>query len=559
MTPSARGEAPAGAAFTYQGRLTQDAQPVDGAADLSFALYDVETGGAELGSQAFPGWTVARGLFSVVLNAGQELGGSVFNGNRRWLEISVNGQPLSPRQELTAAPYAAFSLAPWATGAGGISYGGGNVGIGTTTPSSKLDIAATGEGVELLRLSTERPWAFRQVYSGSGTGLQLYSTVGLKTFQVTAAGGTNIATFFADDANPRFGVGRDPAEYTFDVRARTGIRLGLEGNGGGALVMANNTNDNRIYLEAFNSTNSGSAAELLLTGFQGQKMPLLTLSASTTSLQGKVNVVTATGGLGLEHTDGLRRLSTYVSATGGWLGTLSNDPLKFFVNNGAAALAINTDGTVDIGGHLSLAQLSVVAASVQTAIRGQGAGYGVYGTGGLYGVFSNGNLSASGTKSFRIDHPSDPENKYLLHYCAESPEPLNVYSGNVTTDANGEAWIQLPPYFDAINKDFRYGLTVVDDGDSTSFVQVKVAREIRNNRFKIRTSVGATRVSWEVKGTRNDPWMRQHGTPVEVEKSKSERGTYQHPELYGQPREKGIDFRIAVPSAERDLDRGDQQ
>src|SRR6185369_2591920 len=123
---------------------------------------------------------------------------------------------------------------------------------------------------------------------------------------------------------------------------------------------------------------------------------------------------------------------------------------------GGRPMAKNTNGTVVIGGSLPLSQLSVVAGSVQTAIREQAQGYGVYGTGGLYGVFSNGNLSASGTKSFRMDHPSDPENKYLLHYCAEGPEPLNLYTGTVTTDAKGEAWVQLPAYCEAINKDFRY-------------------------------------------------------------------------------------------------------
>src|ERR1700692_348210 len=75
---------------------------------------------------------------------------------------------------------------------------------------------------------------------------------------------------------------------------------------------------------------------------------------------------------------------------------------------------------------------------------------------GSYGVFSNGNFGASGTKSFRIDHPSDPLHKFLLHYCSEGPEPLNIYSGNVTTDARGAAWVQLPAYFAEINKEPRY-------------------------------------------------------------------------------------------------------
>ena len=41
-----------------------------------------------------------------------------------------------------------------------------------------------------------------------------------------------------------------------------------------------------------------------------------------------------------------------------------------------------------------------------------------------------------------------------------SPEMINVYSGSVTTDSSGEASVTLPPYFGALNKDFRYQLTV---------------------------------------------------------------------------------------------------
>jgi hypothetical protein len=93
----------------------------------------------------------------------------------------------------------------------------GNVGIGTTTPLAPLDIAAIGDGAALLRLSTERPWVFRQAYSGSGSALRLQPITGLKNFEITASGGTNVATFVGDDANPLVGIGTTTPQANLDV------------------------------------------------------------------------------------------------------------------------------------------------------------------------------------------------------------------------------------------------------------------------------------------------------------------------------------------------------
>jgi hypothetical protein len=167
---------------------------------------------------------------------------------------------------------------------------------------------------------------------------------------------------------------------------------------------------------------------------------------------------------------------------------------------------------------------------------GNGACFGVYGkviSANGWGVFAQGRSGASGTKSFRIDHPFDPLHKFLLHYSAEGPIPQNIYNGRVTTDEKGVAWVQLPAYYGEINKDPIYTLTVVDNTDSDAFVLAKVSREIENNRFKIRTSAPNVTVCWEVKATRNDLWVRKYGAPVEEEKLEGEDGTYQHPELYG--------------------------
>lgn len=103
---SALGQTPLSTGFTYQGTLNQPGQPVNGSANFVFALYDALGGGTLIGSQTLNGVAVNDGLFMVVLNANNELGNQAFSRDRRWLQISVNGTPLTPRQEITAVPYA---------------------------------------------------------------------------------------------------------------------------------------------------------------------------------------------------------------------------------------------------------------------------------------------------------------------------------------------------------------------------------------------------------------------------------------------------------------------
>jgi trimeric autotransporter adhesin len=155
------------------------------------------------------------------------------------------------------------------------------------------------------------------------------------------------------------------------------------------------------------------------------------------------------------------------------------------------------------------------------------------------GSFS-GNLNVTGTLtkgggSFKIDHPLDPANKYLSHSFVESPDMMNVYNGNITTDRHGLATVNLPDYFEALNGDFRYQLTVIGQ-----FAQAIVARKIAANRFVIRTSKRNVEVSWQVTGIRHDAYANQYRIPVEEEKAAGEQGYYLHPEVFGQPESKSI-------------------
>jgi trimeric autotransporter adhesin len=155
------------------------------------------------------------------------------------------------------------------------------------------------------------------------------------------------------------------------------------------------------------------------------------------------------------------------------------------------------------------------------------------------GVF-NGDVDVEGalsksSGSFKIDHPLDPANKYLYHSFVESPDMLNIYNGNVTTDGSGTAIVSMPAWFEALNMDFRYQLTVIGQ-----FAQAIVASEISNGSFTIKTSKPSVKVSWMVTGIRQDAWANAHRIQVEVEKTLKDQGHYIHPELFGHQGEPSI-------------------
>lgn len=129
-----------------------------------------------------------------------------------------------------------------------------------------------------------------------------------------------------------------------------------------------------------------------------------------------------------------------------------------------------------------------------------------------------GNLSKAGG-TFKIDHPQDPYNKYLSHSFVESPEMINIYSGNAITNSDGVAKVTLPSYFEALNTNFRYQLTVIGE-----FAQAIISKKIKENTFEIKTSVSNTEVSWQVTGTRKDEWALKNPVKVEEEKPVAEKG-----------------------------------
>ena len=162
-------------------------------------------------------------------------------------------------------------------------------------------------------------------------------------------------------------------------------------------------------------------------------------------------------------------------------------------------------------------------------------------TGGGYAAYFSGATNTRGTSTaslgtYTIDHPQDPANKYLNMAAVSGPEAMSVYNCNVTTDAAGDAVVVLPSYVEALNKDFRYQLTVIG-----TFAQAIVSTEIQKNTFTIKTDKPNVKVSWQVTGVRSDPYAEQNRVQVEQDKPDVERGYYRHPEVYGQPDSKSVE------------------
>ncbi len=185
-----------------------------------------------------------------------------------------------------------------------------------------------------------------------------------------------------------------------------------------------------------------------------------------------------------------------------------------------------------------------------------GTNYGVYGWAGgattnWAGYFA-GDVHVTGTLSkaagsFKIDHPLDPENKYLSHSFVESPDMMNIYNGNVELNYSGEAEVDLPDWFNSLNSEFRYQLTAI----GTPGPNLYVSEEVSGNTFRIAGGVPGMKVSWQLTGIRKDAYANANRIKVEEYKTTNDIGKYLHPEAHGMPRSKQINYDMNHQEKER--------
>jgi hypothetical protein len=223
-------------AFTYQGRLTSGGVPANGIYDFTFILYDASVGGSQSGPIITRNdVTVTNGLFSVTLDFGD-----IFSGTQYYLDISVRPgassgsyTPLTPRQPLTATPYAAGLVLPFEA----VNNSSGSAFV--------IDNNGSGQAAEFRSNST-----FATIYaSNSGTGGTIRADTG-SSGQGSAFTGYN------------YGVDRYAGEFELvnSSNPRAAIYARTAGNGQAIDAEVNsNTNGDAIFARTTSSSASSYA------------------------------------------------------------------------------------------------------------------------------------------------------------------------------------------------------------------------------------------------------------------------------------------------------------
>lgn len=586
--------------INYSGVLKDaEGKTITGVTGVTFLLYKEEQGGAPLWLETQNVTPDNTGHYTVPLGAASANGlpADLFSsGEARWLAVQIANEPEQPRVVLVAVPYAmkavdaetvgglppsAFvlaaskvtgttpanasskvstSFAPPPTTSTVTTSGGtvttlplwttatniqssvvtqigsgasAKIGINTSTPAATLDV----KGPEIVRGTLTLPTTGTSM-KVSGTIQAADGTFPLLMNSVTCCQSGNRMIWAHDPKYPNWGVYYDDNADNMNWRTAAG----------GEFLTADFP-DERIGIGTTAPTDqlsvvalSSSVKAITAQGFT---------AASGSNLNGTHGVV-GTGGNGdpsAPNTGPGSRGGAGVVGIGGTGWFSGGDGIDGYGGVGTSAAAYGGNGVVGFGAAGSLTTNALDGSGgVFTGGSGCGCGGGGFADGvdaypgdGYAGYFAGdlfvtGQISA-GTKDFKIDHPLDPANKYLVHSSVESSEMKNIYDGVVTTDAQGTATVQLPEWFEVLNTDFRYQLTVIG-----VFAQAIVSREIQNDQFEIRTNLPSVKVSWQVTGVRQDAYAKAHPLVVEEEKNARLKGFYIHPELYGASEEKQIEW-----------------
>jgi len=627
--------------------LDEQGKPLPGVTSIRFAIYKDQFEDAPLWVETQNATVDAEGNYSVQLGATDPEGLPLelfSSADARWLGVRVNGGNEQPRVLLLSVPYAlkaadaqtlgglppsAFLLAapraaaasaltspgatpqfapaavtPVTTGGGTVNAlpkydqsadivnsqvfdNGTNVGIGTSTPTTKLDVqgAATIRGPLVLSATATATATTGRISQPqrlvASTFNSSTSAPVIQTFQWQAEPTGNNTSAPAANLNLLFASGNTtaPAETGLSISSKGIIKFATgqtfpQGSGSGTVTS--------VGLSA-------PASDFAVGGSPVTSKGTLNLQWLVPPTdQNVANAIVKRDAFGNFNANTISATTAMNSAQ---FSAFNSNPVNFFLspivgqNNasgdvegiavagvadsqrGAGIFGRNNGGGPGILGETGTGTSGQGVRGESFATQTSPNGFGPDGVDGIanspagsgvaainttngdglfaqsnggFAAFFLGNVDVDGTLSkaggsFKIDHPLDPANKYLLHSFVESPDMMNVYNGNVITDGQGRAVVQMPDWFEALNRDFRYQLTVIGQ-----FAQAMVANKMSNHTFTIQTDKPNVEVSWQVTGIRHDAWADANRIPVEQMKGDKERGLYLHPELFGAPAEKSI-------------------
>lgn len=571
--------------ISYQGRLTNEfGNPLEGTHDLRFSLYEDEAGTVTLWIEDHPAHPIANGLFEVLLGDITPFPEDLFHGPVRFLGISVDAspQPSTPLIPIISVPYAFRSnisslanslgdlgatpgqvlkwdgtnwipaedltgsplwqstghilkptspddtvdLGPYAHGMTGPQLHHGKLNISTGETALRIQRTYTGADnySPALQIISDSGWCF---YSHAGDERRSWSNINAAVM-ASAAGDRAVAGCFLGDSPAHgalccYNFSPGPALQA-DVPDSNGFSAKFSGGRG------LRTESDRVRTAHFEAIESEATADAIVA---------VDYSGGSDQLADHIGVESACRVADFWGVGG-RFEGGYIGARG--IVNASGSELYY----GISGLANSTANAGCYGVHGS-ASSNDQSCGVYGEATGGSQAIGIFGTAfgatNNYAGYFDGDVHVTGTitKSSsltRTDHPLDPDNKYLQTASIESPEMLNVYSGNITTDPTGYTTVTLPDYVEACNTDFRYQLTVIGD-----FAQAIIAEKIANNQFTIRTDKPNIEVSWQITGLRNDLYAQAHPIEAEPLKSADDRGKYVHPELFG----RSTDARIGPP------------
>ena len=485
--------------FTYQGQLMDNGAPANGLYNMTFTLTDTPVGGLALAFDSINNVAVVDGIFTVEV----DFPSSLLNDDQRWMSINVQGTALSPRVRLRDTPRAQNAVR--ANTAGSLEFpfdvlDNSTISLSVRTSSTNSNARAVhGE------ITSSSPGVFSAGVRGenNGTGFNGVGVFGSHAGFGYGVYGTSPGSVgvFGDSPNG-FGVWGQSS-------VNTGIYASTS-SGPQALESRNHGADTEAYLA---TEDYGVFATNTETPFRG------------------VGIRGEGGYIGVEG------VSEYIAQAGAAIGILGSAGLR--ESNIDASIGVNgvAQGSTQVGSRRVYGVLGSAhsgnSGNFTYGIYGVTQGPGELGNNRFAGYFEgdvhvDGTLSKS-AGSFKIDHPLDPENKYLSHSFVESPDMMNIYNGVITLDAEGSAVVELPDYFEALNRDFRYQLTAM----GAPMPNLYIASEISANQFMISGGVPNARVSWEVTGVRQDPSADLHRIVVEEDKPEHHQGKFLDPEAFG--------------------------